>query len=308
MTFGLLFWGFQDLNFVSEVAKKARHSLNIKDFYIQINDLEKTISLMDLYPEEIIRTKYDLNNLYQWLSRSTKKNILVVVELLNFVFQDNMEENYLSLKKILDLDFKICFVAPKILHPQSLKFVENLELNSIYQNTLEYTKTVKSLYEILINSGSKAQIISTPISEMVTINRENYFLFESRTKYKLAFFPKILKKFNASYISQNTLAIKLVEALSCALVPIGDSNKLLLANIEADCSTQYLNSSNNIFSKFKPAIPVSLERFFKVKSSTRELKFILWLMYMSICEYEVKASFIQNPEQSLAGLFFSNNT
>ena len=230
----------------------------------------------------------------------------MIVDLFSFVFQDNIEENCLSLKKILALDFKICFVTPKIIHPQSLEFINNVELNLIYQNTLEYSKTVKLLYEILMNSGSNAHIFSTPISEMVTINRENYFLFESKSKYNLSFFPRILKKFNAAYVSQNNLAIKLVEAISCALVPVGDSNKLLLANIEADCSTQYVNSNSNILRRLRLVIPLSLERFFKVKSSTRELKFILWLMYMSICEYEVKAS-ITGSKQSLSDIFFSKN-
>lgn len=307
MSSSLLFWGFQDLNFISEVAKKARYSINSKDFYIQINDLEKTISLMDLYPEEIIRTKYDLNNLYQWLVRSAKKNILVIIDLFNLVFYENLEENCSSLKKIISLDFKIYFISPKILHPQTLKFVENQELNSIYQKTVYYTKSIKFLHEIIINSGENVNIISTPVPEFIVINRENYFLFEMQTKYYISFFPKILKQFNAAYISQNAFVTKVVETISSILLPLENKDKFILNDIEADSVTQYGDRGKDTMSKFKPMLSVSLEKFFNLKSSTSELNFILWLIYISICEYEIKAE-KNSSEPILSDLFFASSS
>lgn len=303
MKSSVLFWGFQDLKLVAEVAKKLRSTLNIKDFYIQIQDLEKTVSLMDLYPEEIIRTKYDLNNLLQWLTRDSRNNGFIVIDLFSFPIQDNIEENYLSLTKILELDFKICFVTPKILYPQNLNFINNIELNYIYQNIIEYTGIIKNLYEIIINSKSDSTIFATPVSEMIVHNREEYFLFESKEKYKFSFVPKILKKYNGSYISQSSFVRNLIESISTTLSAENRSHEAVLTNVDADYNSSYCKVNKNTFSKFNFLIPVSLERFFKIKN-TEELKYILWLMYLAICEHEVQVEKSQAVPK-LAELFFS---
>lgn len=306
MKSSLLFWGFQDLNFINEVSKKARSSVGIKDFYIQISDSDKTTSLMDTYPEEIIRTKYDLNNLYQWLLRFSKSNLLVIIDLFNIVFQENLEENCISLNKILELKFKFCFIAPKILHPQNLNFINNIELNSIFQNTLEYTKIIKSLYEIIINSGSNSHIIPSPIPENIVLNHINFPLFETKEKYGIMILPKILRKFNASFISLNSFSQKLVEIISSLTTANNEKNQFIFNDIDADYSTQFANSDDNVLLKLRPKISISLERFFKIKRSTIELKFILWLLYLAICEYEVKLE--KNVNVPILGdLYFSKN-
>jgi hypothetical protein len=205
MSSSILFWGFQDFSLVSDLARKSRNVLSIREFYIQINDIEKTMTLMDVHPEEIIRTKYDLNNLYQWLLRCTKKNCIVMIDLFTLMMSDNLDENYLSLKKILELDFMIFFVAPKMLHPQSIQFLNDNNLNSIYQKTNEFTKILNSFYEIIVNSRSNSSIFAIPIPDTIFIHRHNYALFETKVKYHLTFRPKILKKFSVSYIDQYVL-------------------------------------------------------------------------------------------------------
>ena len=82
MKIGVLFWGFKDLNLAAECANLLKKDHGIKEFYIQISPQEKTISLLDIFPEEIIRSDFDdLNFFYKWLSRNHKKNIIIVMDI-----------------------------------------------------------------------------------------------------------------------------------------------------------------------------------------------------------------------------------
>ncbi len=82
-----------------------------------------------------------------------------------------------------------------------------------------------------------------------------------------------------------------------------NNNKLKITNIEADLSTEYLIKKNFFSNKLFPSIFVSIEKIFKLKNFNVDLKFISWLIYLSICEFEVKKKYSIN-EKELKDLFF----
>ncbi len=66
-----------------------------------------------------------------------------------------------------------------------------------------------------------------------------------------------------------------------------NSEYSVVVNLKSDSTLLKKNMSSEFFKKLAPQFSISLERFFKIKSSALELRFILWLFYLSICEYEI---------------------
>jgi hypothetical protein len=288
MKTSLLFWGFQDLNFISLVAKKAKNNLNISQFYVQIVELEKSISLADIQPEEIIRTKYDLHNLFQWLNRNSNLNVLVFIDLFNLIYQGNTEENLLSLKKILDLKIKLTFLTPKMRYPQDIEFIENPFFNKIQESTNEYSKNLKMYYEMLVNSGLNNHIIETSIPETIILNRREFNLFEKKIKFKISFYPKIFSGKIASYVSYCELSSKIIEAFSSCLSHEKNVSEILFFTIDGNSSVNYSNKTDAFLKLFKPSISISLDRFYSLKYLSHDYNYILWLLFLSISENQVK--------------------
>jgi hypothetical protein len=305
MRWSLLFWGFQDLNFVSDIAGKARSTLNICDFYVQINDAEKTTSVMDLHPEEIIRSKFDFINLHQWLLKKNNKSVIVLVNIYEFIRQSDLEENYLSLKKILSLEYKMFFLFPKLTYPENFSFLNNIYLSSVNDLTKDFSKRVKNFYEIILNSNSEARIINAPISENIILNRSKIQLFCTKSKFNLNFLPKILKKYFVSYISKDKYASDIVNAIKFFLSNLNDCQ--LIFELTADKSNFDNLKSEGALNKIFPIIGLSLDVFFKLKRNTKDEVFLLWLIYISISNYEYNKNDFKESE-SLAKFFFSNTS
>ena len=99
MKIGVLFWGFKDLNLAAECANLLKKDHGIKEFYIQISPQEKTISLLDIFPEEIIRS--ELKEIPENLvpDYSTTATRAVQERLGKFPMQESFFDNLVRLKR-----------------------------------------------------------------------------------------------------------------------------------------------------------------------------------------------------------------
>lgn len=298
----ILFWGFQDVSFIAQLCKKFKSALKFQDFYIQIHDTQKSINLAEIFPEEVIRTKCDLNNLYQWLLRYNKNNIVIFIDIFPYLSGANSDENNMMLGKILELPYQFYFLAPKVLNPQQVDFIENQSLNALYEKTLFFTGIQKSLMETVINSGANVHIIYTPILDKVIVNNSFFNIFYPRINYFFITRLDLFKKFQGSFIDSTTLASKIIQVFEKYL---HTDYKSVLTNIEPNLNTKDLIK---VDLKYKLSIKFykSAESYFGLKKNSPEILYLKWLVYLSLCEYKMSVT-NENQEQKINDYYFQQN-
>ena len=300
----LLLWGFQDLNFLSELGRKFRYSLPIKELYVQINDMEKTMSLIDLFPEEVIRTKHDLSYLYHWLNRTNKKNIIVVIDLFTIIYHEKFDENFEHLRELLKLDVKFCFFSPKLLSPQGLKFIENQETKLMFNKLLNINRNFKKYIEIIFNSGSNCQILFSSVLEEYNLNQTKYLLFQTRLNWNIMFTNNVLNKYNFLYLKKTQAVSNIIEFIS-KILNIKEKEKLeLFQEVKSKFSVLEYPKIKNITQFFRPKISFPMEHFYKVKNKPVEANFLLWILFLSLADYQVELEKSNTHIKLLADHFF----
>lgn len=292
MKVGVLFWGFKDLSLAAECAKKLKREHGIKEFYMQISVHEKTISLLDIFPEEIIRCDFDdLGFFYKWLSRNHRKNIIIVIDFWPFLASKNFSSNIDYLKKILIEPYCFLICCPRyyhdpVLEPQNRKFL------NIADKTYDYFMKVHQLYEVALNSTTTVTLLSYApcISLLNSICKQDFFAYKKVSFLTLV--PNLLSSFPSIFISKNAF----LEGLEQKIFEL--SSNLQAAKNKNDCEVDfriYLKADTlNLHFNYKDIskkqkksrflISSSFERFYKIKSKD-ELKFLLWLVYLGILEY-----------------------
>jgi hypothetical protein len=291
MQHSLLLWGFQDFEFISDFGRKIRTSLSFRDFYVQIHDVEKTVSVIDIQAEEIIRTKYDLSYLYHWLNRAHKKNMIVFIDLFTMVFSENFDENFEYLRALLKLDARFFFFSPNINYPQSLDFLHHPEIQMIKNRVYNFKKNLKKYLEIIINNESNSCIIKAPILNHFYINHHSYMLFDNKKKNGFVITNRLLNNYSFLFVKRNDFTSKLIECISQNI----ENKNSIIQNLQLD----YLKIDNSIkkglLEKLKPKINLSLDRFYSIKSGNNEGLFILWVLYLAMCDF-----FIEKERNSLS--------
>lgn len=300
MSAGVLFWGFQNFQVVSEAIAQLRKTTEFKKFFVQIDDVAKTTYFFDVSPEEIIRVEGDFENLYQWLSRFTHEDLYIFVDVFSTLFHWIKNDNYISIRTILELNFKIFFIAPKILNPQNVHFFQDQEVQAVDQLTAEYTKKLKLFYETILNSSSLFSIIPCPVPESVVLNGVLYDIFRQKRVFGVEILPKELKKFPISFMSNQYFVSILVEKIHHLV----EKKFFFLTSEKPD--KQLAPKKNSIrWKKSSFFIRISMEKFFSVKENSAEHKYILWLLYLSICEHETGSD---TSEQKINNFFFPKIT
>lgn len=310
MKVGVLFWGFKDLNIAAECAKLLKKDHGIKEFYIQISAQEKTISLLDVFPEEIIRSDFDdLGFFYKWLSRNHKKNIVIVLDLWMILSRKNFSVNLEILKKIFDEPFHFILCCPKNYHDPIIDS-GNKKLSNIVEKTFEYFQNVQALYEVSLNSASSLVMISYApcINLLNSICGQDFF-----NSKKLSFFriiPSILNEFPAVFTSKEVF----LKGVEKKVVEFSESFQLVknkkegdlyfLESLNGDIKNLHYKYENSYKKKKYEGILLlsSIERFFGLNSK-EENKFLLWLVYLAIMDYESLNEIKEKKSLSTIDLF-----
>ena len=314
MKVGVLFWGFKDLNLAAECAKLLKKNHGIKEFYMQISVHEKTISLLDIFPEEIIRSDYDdFNFFYKWLSRNHKKNIIIVIDFWMFLSKKNFLTHFEILRKIFDEPFHFLICCPKYFHEPIIE-TQNKKLINIADKTYDFFKNVHLLYELSLNSSSSIAMLSYPpcLNLLNTICGQDFF--NTRKISFLTMVPSVLNYFPSLYISKQAF----LEGLEQKIFDLSNS----IQNVKGKDEDGFIfnnllkGDTLNIHYKYQKApkkkknsgflILSSLERFYKM-SSKEEIRFLLWLIYLAILEhkYSLLISSSKETEKKTLSLFSS---
>ncbi|KAB8030878.1 hypothetical protein [Fluviispira multicolorata] len=310
MKTGILFWGFKDINLTAECAKKLKKNNQIRDVYIQISTHEKTISLMDIFPEEIIRCEYDdLNSLQLWLQKNDKKNIIVVIDFWPFLFSKKYLEKINYFKIILKMSFQFIIYMPKYYNDLYLR-KNSKKLNSILDKTTDIFSKVKVFYELVLNSPSSIAILSSApsISFLNKLCRQD-FLHKKEISF-FTFVPNLLRGFPASFLSDK----KFLEELVAKIVEVSEGIQLYKSReymsnfknvINSDIlNTHFKESKKNNKKILNFNLTTSIDRFYKIKSK-EELKILLWCIYLGIIEYKQNFLDIASEESKETEMIFS---
>ncbi|APJ02454.1 hypothetical protein [Silvanigrella aquatica] len=314
MKTGVLFWGFRNINLVAECSKLLKKNHSIKEFYIQISIHEKTISLLDIFPEEIIRSDYDdFNFFYKWISRNHKKNIMIIIDFWHFLSSKNFLNQIEILKKIFNEPFHFLICCPRFYH-EPLIDNHNKKLISIVDKTYEYFKNIQQLYEVSLNSSSSISMFSSPPCMTLLNTLCGQDLFEIKKMSIFSFVPSILKSFPSLFISQE----KYLEGIEQKIMEL--SNSIYAVKNKNEENFPFYNSLagdvQNIHNKIQNnnkklrvkgiLLTVSLERFYNIRSRD-DGKFLLWLIYLAILEYRqsISLSSAEEKEKKAMSLFSS---
>ena len=311
MKIGVLFWGFKDLNLAAECANLLKKDHGIKEFYIQISPQEKTISLLDIFPEEIIRSDFDdLNFFYKWLSRNHKKNIIIVMDFWTLLSKKNFSSNLEVLKKIFDEPFHFLICCPKIYHDPILD-INQKKLINIVDKTFDYFKNVQSLYEISLNSSASLTMLSYPpnIDFLNSMCGQDFFIVKKFNIFRII--PSILIDFPSVFISKtlllNEIKKKIIDFSELfQSVKSKKEGELLFKNIlKGDVLNSHYRYENSKKKKYNGFLILSsIERFYNL-SSKEDTKFLLWLVYLAIMDHEVLNRIEEENEKSSSILFSS---
>lgn len=293
MKIGVLFWGFKDLNFVSDCANMLKKNHGINDFYMQISAQEKTITLLDLFPEEIIRANFDdLNLFYKWLSKNHRKNILIVVDFWFYLFNKNIFSNSVQIKKIFDEPFNFLVCCPEFYHNSVFDF-RSKKLVNMSEKTSELFKNLKILHEIWLNCSSSIELLSYPPSFPMLNLLCGKDLFYSKKILFLSFVPSILSSFPALFISKESLLEGLVQKI-VSIVDVmqslknnNEDNYQFKKHLKGDILNIYYKDQKTSKNQKKNGLTLklSLDKFYTLNSKD-ESTFLLWLIHMAILEYE----------------------
>ncbi len=300
MKTGVLFWGFKDINITAECAKILKKGNHIRDVYIQISTHEKTVSLLDIFPEEIIRCEHeDLNSLQVWLQKNDKKNIIIVIDFWPFLTSKNFSDKLNYFKVILKMPFQFIIYLPKYYHEISLRR-SNKKLNSIFEKTNELFSKVRAIYELSLNSTSSIAMLSSAptISFLNRLCRQEFF-----TKKELGFItyvPNLLKNYPSSYLSNK----KFIDDLVTKICEINEgiqfyNNRDFVSNFKNEINSDILNiyykENKNNNKLFNFVFTSSIDSFYKIKTK-EEYRVLLWCIYLGIIEYKYSDISIENSK------------
>ncbi len=314
MKVGVLFWGFKDLNLAAECTKLLKKDHGINEFYIQISVHEKTISLLDIFPEEIIRSDYDDFNFFRkWLSRNHKKNIIIVIDFWSFLSKKNFLSHFELLKKIFDEPFHFLICCPKYFHEPVIES-QNKKLLNIADKTYDFFKNVHLLYELSLNSSSSIAMLAYPPSIPLLNKICGQDFFDTKKFSFLTLVPSVLNSFPSLFLSKKAF----LEGLEQKIVELSnsiqsDKNR----NEDSFVFYNYLKGDTlNIHYKYQKSpknqkkrsflMLSSLERFYKINSKDN-IKYLLWLIYLAILEHKQSMLFSAENEKDRKVLnLFSN--
>ncbi len=299
MKVGVLFWGFNDLNFISECCKLLKKKQEVKEFYIQISSNEKTISLIDIFPEEIIRSEYDdLNVFYKWLTKNHKKNIIIVLDIWLLLSKKNFTQVLSYLKDILNEPFQFIICTPKNIH-DPVQFPADKKLAYLVERNTDYFKNVYDFYNLALNCSSPVMLLAYSPHVILLNFLSNEDVFTIKKLGIFNFIPSLLNNYSSVF----TASTNLVESIENKIAYVSEilqntKNKkeldLIFYNeIQAD----YLNPNDKkIFNKKKLKgllINSSIEHYFKFKNK-EDSKFLTWLIYLGILEKHFSSEIIEN--------------
>ncbi|MGY3803139.1 hypothetical protein ACWNT8_03625 [Pigmentibacter ruber] len=314
MKIGVLFWGFNDLDFISKCSKIVKEKHEIKEFYIQISHSEKTISLIDLFPEEIIRSESeDLGILYKWLSKNHKKNIIVNLNIWCLINKKNFQEKLTILKDILNEPFQFILSCPRNIH-EPIFFDDNKKLLGLIEKNFDFFRNTSDFYNLALNCSSPIMILShSPhINFLNSICNDDIFSIK-----KVGFFnllPSFLYEFSSIFVSTSKLTQSIenkIEYISSLMQSAKNKKDLdLLFNNEVIADLVNPNEKKDLKKKKMKGFLInsSLEHVFHFKHK-EDSKFLSWLLFLGIYE---KNNFQENnmnnskEENSSLELFSSN--
>jgi hypothetical protein len=302
---GIFFWGFQDLTIVAKCAKHLKISHGIKKFYMQISPQEKTISLLEIFPEEIVRCEHnDFNFFYKWLHEH--KNIIVVFDAWPLLLSKNFNTNINILKKILNLPSSFLICCPQFFRNNSL-LSEEKKLLYLVDKTQHYFQKVSTLYEIAFNGTASIFMLSfAPClwflnficgKDLWTFKRIGSIIIE----------PQFLFEFGVMFMSTKDFLIGLekkiieiskeIKTSQKQSYPISFRNSL---QGEVFHKNFQMKQKKQYFKKLL-SFSLSLERFYQLKNK-EDVQSLLWLIYLGILEYQENFG----PKQTRKGDLFSN--
>ncbi|WP_186646390.1 hypothetical protein [Fluviispira vulneris] len=309
MKTGVLFWGFKDINITAECAKRLKKGNHIRDVYIQISTHEKTVSLLDIFPEEIIRCEHeDLNSLHVWLQKNDKKNIIIVIDFWSFLSVKNFSDKLNYFKIILKMPFQFVIYLPKFYHELSIR-KKNKKLNSLFEKTNDLFSRVRAIYELSLNSTSSIAMLSSAptISFLNRLCRQEFFL-----KKELGFItyvPYLLKYYPSSFLSNK----KFIDDLVTKICEINEGiqlykNRDYVSNFKNEINSDILNmhykENKNNNKLFNFVFTSSIDSFYKIKTK-EDYKVLLWCIYLGIIEYKYKYSDTSMEDSKDSELIFS---
>lgn len=299
MKVGVLFWGFNDLNFISECCKLLKKKQEIKEFYIQISSNEKTISLIDIFPEEIIRSEYDdLNIFYKWLSKNHKKNIIIIIDIWLLLSKKNFAQVLNHLKDILNEPFQFIICTPKNFH-EPVQFPTDKRLSQLAERNAEFFKNVYDFYNLALNCSSPVMLLaySPYVNFLNFLCNENLFTIKKLGIFN--FIPSILNDYSSIF----TASTRLVESIENKIAYIAEllqntkNKKELDLMFYNEIQADFINPNDKkIFNKKKLKgllINSSIEHYFKFNNK-EDSKFLTWLIYLGIIEKYLFSEIVEN--------------
>ncbi len=282
MKAGTLLWGFQDIQFLSLLSKRLRQQCPTQELYVQILDSQKTISLVDANPEEIIRTKYNLNHLYQWLSRNSRKEVIVVIDVFNYIYRESFEENLSILKQILSLPFKFFFMGPKSITLEHKNKILQTDLQNMAIVNKNLLLCEKQYLEAILNSGACCQYAAAPVPDVTVVALTETEFFKNKQSYFLRLAPLEFKHFGRAGIRRETASLLLSQHIAqfhnFAELPF-------YLPLQADISLGAGEWAQSQVSKLFLSCYIASLHYFKLKAQTPEHKFLMWLLFKLISEY-----------------------
>lgn len=304
MKIGVFFWGFKDLGLVADCAKIIKDKHDVKDFYVQISVNQKTISLLDVFPEEIIRSEIDdFNILYKWLIKNHKKNIIVVMDFWSLLTIKDFSNRIDILKKIFNEPFSFLLCCPKKYYEYYTGIYDKVLLN-IAEKTQDYFKNLYILNDVSLNCLSNMFLLTFPpmLSLLNELCRQEFFSIKKISVFK--FIPSLINDYPSQYLSKqgflNGLNEKIGEIISTfqGAKNLGQKQIIFETTLVSDSLNIFYKNHTNIKKRFDKRVLIlsSIERFYKLNTK-EDTKFLQWLIYLSILECKEEVMQVSNLKQ-----------
>lgn len=308
---GIFFWGFSNLDLVSELSRRVKRTCFIEECYVQIPYQEKTVYLLEMFPEEVIRAPAeDLRLLQQWLIKNNQREVIVVLNFWPFLLNHDFSETISLIQEMIRKKNRILIVCPKFYPKYEFIFSRmNLNISPHIRGIFSvFLQKVKILHESILNLGSSSFLLCTPICDSLISNKQTTVIYEYRTILCFHVLHTLVRNYSSSYLTRRGLVASVINKVT-DMGNISDlsSNRkdnMFRFTVDSDATYQFARSvGGNIWSR---GIFISSAWLDKLsENQMQQEEFLSWCRCMGIIEYQLQSQ-ESSAVNSIHSLFFSS--
>lgn len=308
---GIFFWGFSNLDLVSELSRRIKKNSDIEECYVQIPIQEKTVYLLEMFPEEVIRAHpEDVGLLHQWLNKNNQKDVIVVLNLWPFLLYSDFSEKLMVIQDIIKRKTQMLIVCPKLYSQQEFFYYKTkLNLSPVFQKRFfDFFQKIKSIHELILNSGSSSILLCTPICDSLISNKQTTVLYEYKTFLFFHFLHTLVRNYASSYLTRRGLTAALIDKIKDLANTTNSaphhSNGMFRYSVDSDATYQFKKSiGGKIWNRGVFISTYWIDKFNENQMQKAD-EYLLWCRCFGIIEYHIQQH-SSSRENALNSLFFS---